>query len=406
MTVLAIIPARGGSKGLPQKNVLPICGKPLIAWTIESARSSRYIDRVVVSTDDRAISRISLEHGAEVINRPESISGDGAPSEAALAHALLYLKDHEDYTPTLTVFLQCTSPLTSPEDIDRCVEELLDNQADAAFTVTPFHYFVWQENVDNVACGVNHDQKIRLRRQDRDQQFLETGAVYVFRTDGFLTSRHRFFGKTVFSEMPAERCLEIDELLDMERAEIRLRRFQSDRQIKELPNPLRAVVFDFDGVMTDNKVYVSEDGSETVRCDRSDGWGIDRLKDLDLKLAIMSSERNPVVSARAAKLGIECFQNLHRDKLSSLINWCDTHGISPDELVYVGNDENDIPCLEFASCGVIPSNAESAVRRYAGIVLNRGGGDGAVREICDLIRHHLADEANGGSGFVALVRSP
>jgi len=139
METLAIIPARGGSKGIPRKNVLPLAGKPLIAYNIEQARRSQFIRRVVVSTDDAEIAAVARQYGAEVVWRPAEISGDSASSESALLHALEQLRQQENYQPDLLVFLQCTSPHTPAEDIDGTVQALLEQQADSALAVIPFH---------------------------------------------------------------------------------------------------------------------------------------------------------------------------------------------------------------------------------------------------------------------------
>ena len=299
---LAIIPARGGSKGVPLKNILPVAGKPLLAWTIEAARAAKLVDRVVVSTDDAKIAEISQQYGAEVVWRPEEISGDLASSEAALLHVLDELKAKENYEPELTVFLQCTSPLTAAADIDGTIETLQQNQADSALAVVDFHYFVWKTDEAGSAVGINHDKRVRKMRQEREPQYLETGAVYVMRTVGFRKSGHRFFGKTVLHEIPAERRLEIDELADFDVAENRLRRGGIIVTSISCPTPIHAVVFDFDGVFTDNRVILDENGVESATCSRGDGMGIGQLKKTGLPLLVLSKEPVPIVVRRCEKL--------------------------------------------------------------------------------------------------------
>lgn len=384
MQTLAIIPARGGSKGIPHKNIQLLCGKPLIAWNIEAARASAHIQRVVVSTDDAAIARTSAQYGAEVVWRPPDISGDTATSESALLHVLHYLQEAEDYKPELLVFLQCTSPLTTTEDIDHCIHTLLEQQADTATTVTDFHYFLWRNTLQG-ADGINHDKRVRPRRQDREQQLLETGAIYVLKTDGFLAQKHRFFGKTALAEMPRDRVLEIDEPVDLLVGEVRLRQLLNKRLQNLLPENPQAVVFDFDGVMTNNRVIVNELEQEAVVCDRGDGMGIDYLKRQDIRLAVISTERNPVVKARCQKLGIECYHNLGYSKHEALLHWCAKNSIDLATLVYMGNDVNDLECMKLAGCAVVPADAHPSILPAAHIVLQRNGGEGAVRQLCDLI---------------------
>lgn len=220
--ILAIIPARGGSKGIPRKNLKPLAGKPLIAHAIAAALQADLVNRVVVSTDDDEIAAVSVDYGAEVVRRPDAISGDSAGSELALIHALKHLRQKENYKPWLIVFIQCTSPLTRPEDIDAVIQVLKEENADSALSVTDFHYFLWETDKSGNAIGINHDKQVRLLRQDRNNQFLETGAVYVMKVETFLEKKHRFFGRTAMSIMPRARCFEIDEPIDLKIAEILL----------------------------------------------------------------------------------------------------------------------------------------------------------------------------------------
>lgn len=223
MNVLAIIPARGGSKGIPRKNIRSVDGRPLISYMIEAALGAKTISRVAVSTDDSEIASVAKNCGAEIVIRPAQISGDNASSETALLHTLDHYVETENYQPDITVFLQCTSPLTISDDIDNTVQKMLSQNADTALAVAPFHYFVWTVNDSGEAIGVNHDKKVRLMRQQRQNQFVETGAVYAMKTAGFLKFKHRFFGKTVCHEMPIERCFEIDDPVDLDIVEAIMR---------------------------------------------------------------------------------------------------------------------------------------------------------------------------------------
>lgn len=383
MQTLAIIPARGGSKGIPRKNVLPLAGKPLIAYNIEQARRSQFIQRLVVSTDDAEIAAIARQYGAEVVWRPAEISGDSASSESALLHALEHLRQKENYNPDLLVFLQCTSPLTLAEDIDGTVQALLDQQADSALAVIPFHYFLWRQEA-NDAVGINHDKRVRPLRQERQPQYLETGAVYVMRVPGFIQARHRFFDKTAMYVMPAERRLEIDDPVDFQVAEVLMQAQASAQKQAALPQHIAALVLDFDGVFTDNKVIVMQDGREAVVCDRRDGMGIGLLKKAGIPVWVLSTETNPVVQARAAKLSLPCIQG-QGDKGPALDALLAEQGFDPAQVVYLGNDINDLPCMARVGFPVAVADAHPRVLAQAALVLERRGGDGAIRELCELI---------------------
>lgn len=384
---LAIIPARGGSKGIPHKNIRQLAGKPLLAWTIEAARAAQQVTRVVVSTDDPQIRQIALQYGAEVVLRPSEISGDTASSESALLHTLDYLKTTENYQPELVAFLQCTSPLMLPADIDGTIQALRQDQADSAFSAIRFFHFIWKREADG-ATGINHDKKFRQRRQERTPEYLENGAVYVFNTQEFLQAKHRFFGKTAIYEIPPSRSLEIDEPGDLEMAEFLLQRSANQAKTAHLPRPVHAVVFDFDGVFTDNRVLVDENGVESVMCNRSDGMGLIMLRQAGVPLLVISKEENPVVSARCRKLGIECIQKCD-DKLPVMKKWLAERQLTLASTIYMGNDINDLACLEAAGCGVIVADAHPAVRPAAQLVLTNPGGFGAIRELCDLVLQNL-----------------
>jgi CMP-N-acetylneuraminic acid synthetase len=217
--ILAIIPARGGSKGLPGKNIRSLAGKPLIEYVINAALQSTQVTRTVVSTDDDSIASVAGSAGAEVIIRPKDIAGDNSPSEQAVLHVLETLKTNENYIPDIVVFLQCTSPLTISDDIDGIVSSLNTSNADSALSASLFHHFLWKNTSDGSVEGINHDYRSRSMRQDLDAQYLENGAIYAFKTQGFIKHRYRFFGKIHIYEMPAERCLEIDVLEDFKLAE-------------------------------------------------------------------------------------------------------------------------------------------------------------------------------------------
>jgi N-acylneuraminate cytidylyltransferase len=163
--ILAIIPARGGSKGIPRKNLRPVAGKPLLAHSIEQARRTALVTRVVVSTDDADIAAVARQYGAEVIDRPAAISGDTASSESALAHVLQHLGDTEGYGPELVVFLQATSPLRRAGDVAGAIEALRREGADSLFSAYLLHGFTWQLDRGKLT-SFSYDYHSRPRRQD------------------------------------------------------------------------------------------------------------------------------------------------------------------------------------------------------------------------------------------------
>jgi len=216
---VAIIPARGGSKGLPRKNLRLLAGKPLIVHTIEQANQSIWVTETVVSTDDDEIAAVSEAAGATVVRRPDDISGDQASSESALIHAIQSLLQLGRSLPDLTVFLQCTSPVRRPGDIDAAVATLMQKGADSLLSVSPSHRFLWTEE-GGEARSINYDFSNRPRRQDMAPQYVENGSIYVFRTKALLDIGNRLSGKVALYPMDEEAAVDIDSMLDMELAEL------------------------------------------------------------------------------------------------------------------------------------------------------------------------------------------
>ncbi len=385
----AIIPARGGSKGVPGKNLAPVQGRSLVRRAVEAARRAAGVERVFVSTDAADIAAEAARAGAEIIERPAALSGDTASSEDALLHALDALAQRGEKLPDILCFVQCTSPFVAAGDIDGAIALLLSTGSDTALTVARSHGFLWQGGQDGGAIGVNHDRAVRLRRQDREPEFLETGAVYVMRVPGFRSARHRFFGKTVLYEVPASRAWEIDEPADLAAVRALAPLIDPNTNSLRIPQPLGGIVFDFDGVLTDNRVIQHQDGSEAVICSRADGLGIGMLRDAGVAMAVLSKERNPVVAARCRKLNLPCRQGID-DKAAELRALAGEFGVDTRQLIYVGNDINDLAPMRLAGLSVAVGDAVAAVGAEAGYILSAPGGRGAVRELADLVLAALA----------------
>ena len=210
---IAIIPARGGSKGLPRKNIKPLLGRPLIAYSIEQCLNSTAIDQVFVSTDDDEIATVSESCGARIIRRPDPISGDTASSESALVHAMEAL-ERLDIKPDYVFFLQCTSPIRRSDDLDNAFQQLVEQQADSLLTASPSHSFIWKLDTNNEAQTVNYDYRNRPRRQDMEPQYKENGSFYIFSPRVLAEYGNRLGGKIALHIMPEECAYEIDSEVD------------------------------------------------------------------------------------------------------------------------------------------------------------------------------------------------
>jgi len=382
--VLAVIPARGGSKGVPGKNLAAVGGVPLVARAVLACTGARLVSSVVVSTDDPSIASVARSAGAEVVLRPVAIAGDTATSEAAVLHAMdAHQAMSGGAAADVVLLVQCTSPFITSEEIDGVVAAVVDGGADTAHTVAPFHGFIWRddsgtEDATPGSFGVNHDKSTRPRRQDRPQDLLETGTAYAMRAAGFRAAGHRFFGRTALVRTDPARVLEIDEPADLERA--RALAPLLDPTATPTRDDVDAVVLDFDGTQTDDRVLIDSDGHEAVTVHRGDGLGIAALRRAGLPVLILSSETNPVVAARARKLQVPVLHGIDRKDLA-LKQWCEENGIAPERVLYAGNDVNDLPCFGLVGWPVAVAGAHDVVRAAARAVTTAHGGHGAIREI-------------------------
>lgn len=215
MKNIAIIPARGGSKGIPNKNIKLINGKPLVAWSIEQALNSQSIDEVYVSSDSKQILDISIEYGAKGIIRPKAISDDLASSESAWIHAILELEKRNIF-PKLIIGIQATSPLRHSSDFDEAIQQFYDKELDSLFTsnlIEDFH--VW-ENVNTTNPKANYDFNNRQRRQNITTKYLENGSFYLFTPNGIKETSNRLHGLIGTYVQDKYKFAQIDDTVDIE----------------------------------------------------------------------------------------------------------------------------------------------------------------------------------------------
>lgn len=396
--VVAVVPARGGSKGVPRKNLRELEGESLVARAVRTVRGARGVDAVVVSTDDAEIAAAARAAGAEVVDRPGHLAGDDASSESALLHALDVLRV-QGCEPEVVVLVQATSPFIDADRLDAAIRAVRLDECDVAFSVTRSHVHLWRHGLEGPE-GINHDAAVRRRRQDMEPQLAETGAFYAMRAEGLRRHEHRFFGRLRLVEVDAGDAIEIDSEHDLRVAgRMVLERRAVGTDTAAAPIAASAVVTDFDGVHTDDTVRVDSHGVESVRVSRSDGMGVARLRRAGHPVLVLSTETDPVVAARAAKLGVEAITGCS-DKLSALRRWADDHDVVLEDIAYLGNDVNDVECLAAVGWPVVPADAHPACRSVARHVLQRPGGRGAVRELADRVlastQQSAPDSIGGG----------
>ena len=213
--VPVIIPARAGSKGIPNKNIIEICGKPLLAWSIIQALTSECVSNVYVSTDGSQIGKVTEAYGGRVIERPDCLSGDTATSESALLHAISVIEEYEDFDDVF--FLQATSPLRKKHDIDAAYKQYKEGKYDSLFSMAVMDDFtLWQQDKKGEIASLSYDYTNRGRRQDREPVYLENGSIYIFKKELLKSSNNRLGGKIGMYKMPFIHSFEIDSDVEIE----------------------------------------------------------------------------------------------------------------------------------------------------------------------------------------------
>ena len=396
--VLAIIPARGGSKGIPRKNIRSFAGYPLIAYSIAAGRQSQTVTRTIVSTDDQEIADVARQYGAEVpFLRPAELAQDQTLDLPVFQHTLQWLEQNEGYRPDVVVQLRPTSPLRPPALVDEAVCMLLDHpEAHSVRGLVPAGqnpHKMWR--IDPETGRMNPlltvegiAEPYNAPRQALPPVYWQTGHIDAIRPQVILSGS--MSGPVVLPVMiDPNYTVDIDTPRDWARYEWLVYNTDLDiispgRRRRSLPDRVDLVVFDFDGVLTDNRVWVDQDGREMVAAFRSDSLGINALRKSGIEAVVLSTEVNPVVTARCRKMKITAVQG-QEDKASALQAILQERQVDPRHVIFVGNDVNDLPCFPLVACAVVVADAQSTALREADVILTHLGGHGAVRELCDLL---------------------
>ncbi len=410
LEVLALVPARGGSKSIPRKNIKPFAGHPLLAYSIAAGLQARSVSRVIVSTDDPEIAAVAREYGAEVpFLRPDHLAQDHTPDLPVFLHALDWLAQHEGYRPDLVVQLRPTSPIRPRDLVDRAVALLAGHpEADSVRGVVPAGqnpHKMWKVADDGrlvpllTVPGI--PEPYNAPRQKLPPVYWQTGHIDVMRPRT-LRELGSMTGRVILPVFIDPRyTVDLDTPRDWERAEYLALYGDLDmvwpgRAPRPLPARVSFIVFDFDGVFTDNRVWVDQTGREAVAAHRGDGMGVALLKRAGVAMLILSTEENPVVAARARKLGLPVLHGVE-DKAAALRAYMAEHGLRAEESIYIGNDINDIPCFEVVAWAAVVADAHPEAKRAADAVLPQPGGHGAVRALADrLLREGRAVPPGGG----------
>ncbi|MFK7872415.1 MAG: HAD hydrolase family protein [Oligoflexales bacterium] len=376
---IALIPLRLGSKSIIKKNIKPIHGKPLFYWTCKAALDARNVDEVWVSTESDEIAAEVHKWLPEIYihKRPIELADDTESTENVMID---FAKSHPfDYF----FLLQATSPLTTSLDIDACYSTLKEEKSDSVLTVTEFKRFLWTQEQK----PLNYNPHDRPRRQDFQGYAMENGAIYLTTSQAFQQSQTRISGRISLHYMHPNTAFEIDEPEDWFIVENLLQRQEKN---KENHTKVQAIVCDVDGTLTDGMMIYSGQGELGKSFYSRDWRGLSQLRQAGIKVMILTGEESPAVRARVEKLG---YQELYfsgiDNKKPFLEEKLQAMGLGFQDIAYIGDDDNDLECLQKAGWSACPRDAHPSVQKSVHYVCKQKGGFGAVREFCDHILQNL-----------------
>jgi YrbI family 3-deoxy-D-manno-octulosonate 8-phosphate phosphatase len=369
MTV-AIIPALAEAGVALERT---FAGRPLLVHSIEQARLSASIGRTIVASDDGVLRRLAERAGAEVTAAAGAADADAAAARVAQAVAAA------EGEGEACVILDPSRPLRTPEMIEAALGHFVARGGDSLIGVHETAETLWVEDAGGFGRLQEDDPRPRTSRLG----LAENRAIVIAKAAQLRNWAAPLGGRIVLHRLPAFSALRMLGEDAWCAGEALHRRLWMGRTTARLA-AVRLLVFDFDGVMTDNRVVVFEDGREGVLCSRGDGMGMDRLREAGLPVAVISKEGNPVVTARCRKLKIPCVQGVG-DKLPVLQGIVAEQGISLADVAYMGNDINDLECMQAVGLAIAPADAEPPILCISGLVTIAKGGFGAVREVADLI---------------------
>lgn len=388
---VAFIPVRGGSKSIPLKNIKPLCGKPLVYWTLKAACQCPYIDKVYVATDSDKIKEtiqgfkngreVNLFAKTEIITRSAESASDTASTEFAM------LEFANNYDFDNIILIQATSPLLQASDINRGFEAFKSAGTDSVLSVVRQKRFHWENDEKGYAHPANYDVFHRPRRQEFKGYLVENGAFYITSKEALIKSQNRISGHIKAVEMDTNTFLEIDEPNDWCIIETLMNK-NGMRAVSEIPE-IKIFLTDCDGCLTDGGMYYSEKGDELKKFNTKDGMGLSLLRERGIITGIITSECVELNRRRANKLKLDILENGCKDKLSAIKRICHEHKISLENVCYIGDDVNDIEAIKAVGYGCCPADAIIEVQAVAKYISTAVGGAGVIRDVVNQILLHI-----------------
>ncbi len=400
---VAFIPVRGGSKSIPLKNIREIHGRPLVYWVIAAACDCRSIDKVYVATDSddikHCVESICLEDNDRfrkviITDRSAESATDTASTESAMME---FARKHRFDNIAL---IQATSPMLTGADLDNGFNAFSAKDTDSVLSVVPQKRFIWGLDNDGNAIPRNYDVLARPRRQDFEEYYVENGAFYITSRKALLATGCRLSGNIRISLMSEDTYFEIDEPSDWTVTDALMTKRdmsegdnepEHDRTVPDEAGPstnnLKYKMFltDCDGCMTDGGMYYSEKGDEMKKFNTKDGVAFRLLREKGIITGVITGEDVALNKRRCEKLKIDILAQGCIDKVSTINRLCRTYNISPEEVVFIGDDLGDKEALELVGLGCCPADAVDAVKAVANHVTKAAGGCGVIREVVEMI---------------------
>ncbi len=381
---VAFIPVRGGSKSIPLKNIRPMCGKPLVYWTVKAACDCEKIDKVYVATDSEKIKEtvesFQMEK-VEVVGRSAESASDTASTESAM------LEFAQGRQFDNIVLIQATSPLLQGQDLEKGFALFEEEDTDSVLSVVRQKRFHWQTDEKGYVSPTNYDVFHRPRRQEFDGYLVENGAFYITSRKDLLESKNRVSGKIKAVEMCEDSFFEIDEPSDWLIIEALMRKndfgCEDEERVRKKVEKIKIFLTDCDGCMTDAGMFYTENGDEIKKFSAKDGMAIRILREQGIITGIVTGEDVKLVRRRAEKLKMNEIHCGISNKLAVVEAICKKYGYTMENVAYVGDDINDVEVLKAAGLSFSIADAVEETKAVADYVTTRKGGDAAIREIVD-----------------------
>ncbi|XP_030018339.1 N-acylneuraminate cytidylyltransferase A [Sphaeramia orbicularis] len=382
--VAALVLARGGSKGIPLKNIKMLAGVPLIGWVLRAARDSDRFDSVWVSTDHDEIEKVAKAWGAKVHRRSPEVSRDSSSSLETIQE-FIRLNPEVD----IVCHMQATSPCLHPFHIQEALDMITKQGYDSVFSVVRRHQFRWTEikkGSDERTVPLNLVPTKRPRRQDWDGELCENGSFYFSKKQLIMSEGSLQGGSVTYYEMLPEYSVDIDVDIDWPVAEQRVLRFGYFGRHK--PEVVHLMFCNVSGCLTEGRIFLSLSGEEMVSINTRDTAGLRMLKEEGVEVILLVSRLDPVAQSMADKLaqrtGCQVLQvgAEPQEDLNALV---EQKKLSWKDVAYMGNDQPDVKCLNLAGLSAVPGDAPVVASNAAKYTCHSKGGSGAVREFCEYI---------------------